>query len=277
MSKKDFSLLALIEIANSSAKNLALKADGLLKMSNIAGAGGIVEEFIKKTFSDLLSNRFKIVSGYIIYAEDRESNIKLSPHIDFIIVDQHVPNQILAIQEYKGKFNVVPQECVVGIFEIKKKLNKKAFTEACDHLSKIIASVNIKKDCTKCYLLGGVECNPYIISPIHSNPLLGIVSLEVERDFIPPEVQGSKNIDITFSFDGLLQLISEEGTDHIHSGRRKADIKYNYLNFANKPLNVSIALAYIVNYLSSVTGKIANVDNYYLNTSFNNQIDNLGK
>jgi hypothetical protein len=74
-----------------------------------------------------------------------------------------------------------------------------------------------------------------------------------------------------------LQLISEEGTDNIHSGRRKADIKYNYLNFANKPLNLSIALAYIVNYLSSVTGKIANVDNYYLNTSFNNQIDNLGK
>ena len=63
MSKKDFSLSALIEIANSSAKNLALKADVLLKMSNIAGAGGIVEEFIKNIFSNLLSNRFKIVSG----------------------------------------------------------------------------------------------------------------------------------------------------------------------------------------------------------------------
>ena len=149
----------------------------------------------------------------------------------------------MSIQEYKGKFNVVPQECVVGIFEIKKKLNKKAFTEACDHLSKIIASVNIKKDCAKSYLLGGVECGAVLITPIHSNPLLGIVSLEVERDFIPSEVQGSRNVDITFSFDGLLQLISEEGTDNIHSSRRKADIKYNYLNFANKPLNLSIAVS----------------------------------
>ena len=65
-------------------------ADSVVIVADLATESGCakVEEFIKNIFSNLLSNRFKIVSGYIIYAEDIESNIKLSPNIDFIIVKQ---------------------------------------------------------------------------------------------------------------------------------------------------------------------------------------------
>ena len=71
-----------------------------------------------------------------------------------------------------------------------------------NHLSKIFDSVKIKKNCQKTFFLGGIECGPGINSQIHSNPLMGIVSLEHDQNCteiqIPPEYQ--QFLDITFSF-----------------------------------------------------------------------------
>jgi len=150
---------------------------------NINFSGSYVEHEVRKFFSDILPQRFKVTHGYVVYAKSESETPSISPQIDMIIVDTLVPHVVMRVDERDG-MEIVPKECVVGIFEIKRTLNKKSLfgtkkeKGVLEHLKLIaeILGVVTKTDGRK-FLPGGIELNKRLGGGNYSNPILGIIGL----------------------------------------------------------------------------------------------------
>lgn len=271
MPNKAFPLNLFYEMQNSSIEKLKNESQFLLKNYNISGAGYLIEDHIKNYFKSFLSSRFRITSGYIIYSKNRSENFLTSPHIDMIVIDTLVPNTIVPFERFENKFEIIPQEAVVGIFEIKKTLNDKVFKEAATHLYDIAHSVSIRKDSTQEYFLGGATAGAHVKTGIYSNPLIGIIAVSHDsknKSYAPADTL----IDIIFTFDGFLQAVSHEVNNKhsLYVGPRRSDNPYGYLSITKNSSNFLKSFGYITSYLSQTSGRLLDVHNYFFNDNFQN-------
>lgn len=244
---------------------------------NINLSGSEVENEIRVFFKNMLPRRFRIAHGYILFAENSVDNPKLSPQIDLIIVDDLVMSRVFTLDNENG-MEIVPIEAVVGIFEVKRTLNKKSLNDAFQQLSKIIDTVNVKKDNQKHYLPGGIE-TPILNTNIHSNPFIGVVSLTHEltpvnernewRDINNKEYIRLQ-LDAIFSFSGMAVLNIDENKNFkpylIRQGTAP-DFAYLDTSTIKQSGIISRFFGYLIAYLTDCTGKRINIGNYFFHES----------
>lgn len=245
-------------------------------MRNINLCGSEVESEIRSFMQNLIPERFKVTHGYILYAPDNESEPRVSPQVDLILVDTLVTHNIFTLDKNNG-MEIVPVEAVVGVFEIKRTLNSESFRGAVEQLKEIINTVNIPKSDKTEYLPGGIRLEG-LQSSIYSNPLIGIISLDHDKTYFDNKVEmaqeifkraNDSNLDFISSLSGMLILPMEEEGDQflVLNFRDKEDQYYAYLNQSNAT-QVSIIsrfIGYICAYLAQCTGRKVNVWNYFFN------------
>ena len=95
------------------------------------------EKIIKSLLQPFLPSRLDIGSGFIITAKDN-----ISTQCDIVIYDK-ANTPVIETEEQR----FFPIECVVGVIEVKSKLNKSTFKEALRKLAKI---KELKNDIGKC-------------------------------------------------------------------------------------------------------------------------------
>jgi hypothetical protein len=135
-------------------------------MRNIDITGDEIEYEVRLLLKNLLPQRFHITHGYIISAVNKQDEPFVSPQVDVIIVDTLVPHSIFVFDKQSG-MEVVPVEAVVGIFEVKRTLNRESLpgtikalgTEeeegAIKHLRDICEKVGLERIMTTSSFLGG--------------------------------------------------------------------------------------------------------------------------
>ncbi len=205
-------------------------------MRNINVSGSEIEQEVRRLLRNLLPQRFHVTHGYIISAENQQTEPRISPQVDAIIVDTLVPHSIFIIDQHSG-MEVVPIEAVVGVFEIKRTLTKESLLNKKDgafkHVRDICNTVGIRKDNDGMFLPGGVEIYPFIRTipqeffslrgedilklshnqpqGYYSNPIIGIIGVEhVNNLGVKLEQWTEKKqvdlsmIDLLFSINGYL-------------------------------------------------------------------------
>lgn len=246
-----------------------MKANLLLDHYKIDQSGSLVEEFVKNLFNKMFNPRFRATSGYIVSAEGHEKPYKFSPHIDLIIVDALVPNVIFPQTEFENKTEFVPKEAVVGIFEVKKKLDANTFETALEHIRKVRSAVDIKKNDETRYLVGGMGIGQGLQSHIYSNPILGVIGLESDPKVVSHELKHI-GIDIAFTFDGFCQALAMKGASTLYCGPILNVQYYEFLLLPHSKTNLSISLGYVTYYLQRTSGKHFDIISYYLNKNLLN-------
>lgn len=187
-------------------------------LKNINHSGYEVEAHIRELIGSVLPDRFKVTHEYIISAPNAQDEPSVSPQVDVMIVDTMVPHLIFAL-DGANKIEVVPVEAVVGIFEIKRTLNKASLVEAVQHLKNIVASVNVTKTNATRYLPGGFEISNSLTGGHYNNPISGILAVNYDIDlrdskksaYIKNIIEESSCfdlIDIIGSFDGLFCCVT---------------------------------------------------------------------
>ena len=68
----------------------------------------------------------------------------VSPQTDVILVDTLVPHSLWLVDEVQG-VEIVPQECVVGIIEVKRTLTGEALYDALAHLREVLTRTGTHK------------------------------------------------------------------------------------------------------------------------------------
>ena len=175
-------------------------------LKNIQLTGSEIEFEVRDLLRNLLPKRFHVTNGYIVFAKNVEDEPAVSPQVDVIIVDTLVPHSLFIVDNQSG-MEIVPVEAVVGIFEVKRTLNKRSLVGtknekgAIDHLNDICRSVEIRNDNQERYLPGGIlapiigseSYNPNQYDPYRefsrlypeiyhaayfSNPIVGIIGID---------------------------------------------------------------------------------------------------
>ncbi|MDP2193492.1 MAG: hypothetical protein Q8K36_03085 [Alphaproteobacteria bacterium] len=272
--KKIIGKEVFFELMKSRADNIKTSANFLLKAKNIRGSGTLIEDHIKNLFTKMFSSRFRMTSGYIVSANEKDYSV--SPEVDLIILDTLVPNIIFPQEELTGKSEFVPKEAVVGIFQIKKTLNIKTIKESFQNIHTTIETVNIIKDFDQHYNLGGHLSNEVYykvpderyregrptVSRIETNifaaPILGVIGLEHSKSLEKKIKDNNLDIDIIFSFDGFLRA-----TPYFASGG--ATNENDFVNFTLFEDNVISALGLLTYHLYRRTGTFFSVSDYYIN------------
>lgn len=246
-------------------------------LKNIDECGEEIEYAIRELMQSIIPDRFKVTHGYIAYVENNKKEPMISPQCDLIIVDTLVPHKLFIVDSTK-ETEVVPQEAVVGIFEIKRTLTKKIFKDACKQIFSILNSIKISKENKENYLPGGVHSNSLNTS-IRNNPIIGILSLEginnIEKlcfkwlnelnkdQKLPP-------LDIISCFQKLLIVTAKEDVNKqlipTPIRCRVDDIKFTYLRIQGDNENgfyLSRTIGFILAYLMGVSGRISETIAYY--------------
>jgi hypothetical protein len=261
-------------------------------VKNISLSGSEVEEDVRNLFRTILPKRFHVTHGYIAFASNSETEPKISPQVDMIIVDTLVPHSIFTLDSSSG-MEIVPVESVVGIFEIKRTLNEKSLVGtrnskgAFEHLSDIVSAVSVKKDDERRFAVGSIEFGDTIKGGYFSNPIIGIIGLthspKLIKTFneIHPKIENKlkkeekifPELDIMFSLDGILLHIGEENSDRVTlANPRKADTNYVFKLFEKNGTTtrtkiIAFSLGYVLGYLQTTCGRNIRADHYFFNSS----------
>ncbi len=192
-------------------------------MRNIDVTGSEIEQEVRQMLRNILPQRFHVTHGYIISAASQKAEPLISPQVDVIIVDTLVPHSLFIIDQHSS-MEAVPLESVVGIFEIKRKLDKRSLLGtkkedgALKHLRNIYEAVGMRKDDPRTYFPGGVEIlsNGVDAGRVYSggcfsNPIIGVISVNHVED-LPDKLEKWKResladlglIDLLFSINGYL-------------------------------------------------------------------------
>lgn len=248
-------------------------------INNITQSGSDVEQEVRVLVQSILPRRFRVTHGYIVYAPSKQQEPQISPQADLIIVDTLVPHSIFTIDKDSG-MEIVPVESVVGIFEVKRTLNKKSLAKAIKHLSKILKSVGVTKSNTQRYLPGGVQIeNSATISfngGYYSNPIIGILGADHAADITIPELGEINNqpnwLDVVVSFQGLIYalcLSDQPNLLHVENIRNtNQQYRYKQLKTSQATSSAKIiatGLGYILTYVQQSSGSQAMAVNYFLN------------
>lgn len=236
-------------------------------MKNQDECGELIELAIRKFLREVVGERFKITHGYIYSSRNK----KLSPQIDIIITDKLVTHCLKKF-EHLDNLEIVPVEAVVAVFEVKRTLRAGTLKKAADHLNNIFESVPLSKERNDRYLPGGAQ----IISGAgisigggnYSNPMIGIIGLLHEKNNYWDKLPWF--VDAVFSFQGVLRAPKDPNGESlkVYSHRYpNDDIKYKeFIEDANEQGQIKILkgfVAYILQYLNEVTGRIPNMNEYF--------------
>ncbi len=184
----------------------------------------------------------------------------------------------------KGGVEIVPEESVVGIFEIKRTLNKETLKKSTDHLKSIIEVSNIKKDRQEEYIVGGMPIGSGLNGGLTANPIIGIICLDHEtRDFTDAKfdsLKGYEFIDIIFSTNGMLIGTKDQIPQlKIFNVRKKEDlINYAIMRAKSEHEKLTIlsnGFGFISAYLSKTSGRQLSIDNYFFNKTILNSFEEL--
>jgi len=259
-------------------------------MRNINATGSEIEQEVRQLFRNLLPHRFHVTHGYIISAQNPLKEPLVSPQVDVIIVDTLVPHSIFIIDEHNG-MEVVPIEAVVGVFEVKRTLNRtsllgtKKDVGAFNHLRDIGEAVNLRKDNETMFLPGGVE----IYAPgmkgqgYYSNPIIGIIGVDHVKN-LGENLEtwtGKKQvdfglIDILFSIKGYLlctgkTISDDQEVSWVYTLREKGEEYPMFVTYMHPPHPqaeiVAKAMGFIVGYVSATGGRVFDINNYFHNES----------
>lgn len=249
---------------------------------NVKFSGDQIENEFRKILSNLLPARYKITYGYIVSSTSAKTEPIISGQIDIIIVDTLVPHSIFIIEE-KG-MEVVPLESVVAIFEVKRTITPKILDKTLDYLYYIQSSLNLDKRNSNTYFPAGVQG----LGVMYANPLIGILSLDHKKYATEEEYKknygvvidkkiksnkmpdfdiwtslGSNVIMATYEHDNPKKLwaytLREEGKTYPFLFKPRLDEGLSQAYF------LSISLGFILFYLSNITGRVANLENYFFN------------
>ena len=155
--------------------------------------GNEIEQEVRRLLKNLLPQRFHVTHGYILSAANKHDQPLVSPQVDAIIVDTLVPHSIFIVEQHSG-MEVVPIEAVVGVFEVKRTLNRESLlgtlknigTEkeigAIKQLRDICEKVGVRKDNTERLLPGGAFLMLQLVEGIIQTRLLAsLVSIMIRR------------------------------------------------------------------------------------------------
>jgi hypothetical protein len=264
---------------------LALAQSGVTHqvLKNVKSSGDEVEKSINHLLRLFVPDRFKIVSGYIVKAESWESEPIISTQLDTIIVDTLVPHQLFHFGT-EEIHQAVPFEAVVGIFEIKRTLNKREVKRAYDHLCVNVDRLGISKTNSERVLPGGVGLKGFG-GGLHTNPLIGILGLSAPRIKIKDRPKWLESwmekpiLDIMASMDGFTMVTSKprpDGNDDVwfrhHQENESQKIKYLFpdgvVGCDGENLisaHLALTFGFITTYLSLAAGRNLNFGHYFLN------------
>ncbi|MBT6068451.1 hypothetical protein HOG48_01715 [Candidatus Peregrinibacteria bacterium] len=264
---------------------------------NISISGSLVENEIREIFKNILPKRFHVTHGYIVSAESKSKEPNISPQIDMIVVDTLVPHSIFIVDKESG-MEIVPLESVVGIFEIKRKIDKysllgtKKRKGAFEHIHDIISKVGVNKYNKKKLLPGGVELGGGLTGGYCANPIIGIIGLEHSKSLrsnpTAKLTKGTKSpksiehvwitskykpeIDIITSLDGFIHAIVQNDPPHnfaiANPREKKATYKFGTMvknKERSQALIVSRAIGFILYYIQNTVGSSGNIDKYFFN------------
>ncbi|MEQ8925702.1 MAG: hypothetical protein RLO81_07785 [Fulvivirga sp.] len=259
-------------------------------VKNVQESGSGLESEIRILFSKLIPKRFKVTHGYIASAQSVNQSPSVSPQVDLIIVDTFVPHSLFVIDDDKG-LEIVPVESVVGIFEIKRTLNRKSLLGtkkskgALEHLHDICRSVNIRKNNSTKYLPGGLQIGGGISGGLSSNPFLGILSI----DYSDVLVNGKRNntledllriapnvpeFDLIASLGGLMYGLIDPTPPHnwrILNPRLANSVVLYGTRSKNKNTShvhlIARTFGYLIAYLEGCCGRNGSVENYFFNNT----------
>ena len=250
---------------------------------NINVTGSEIEQEVRQLLRNLLPQRFHVTHGYIISATNQREEPLVSPQVDVIIVDTLVPHSIFILDQHSG-MEVVPIEAVVGVFEVKRTLNRtsllgtKKVGGAFKHLQDTCKAVDIRKDNKTMYLPGGVE----IFAPggvegqgYYSNPIIGIIGVDHVKNLGKNlETWTEKKqvdfglIDILFSINGYLLCTGKTIDDNQEVGwtytlREKGKEYPVFVTYIHPPHPqveiVAKALGFIIGYVSASGGRVFDI------------------
>ena len=252
-------------------------------LSNIGFCGAEVESEIRDFVQNLLPDgRFKVTHGYILHAVDPDSEPMVSPQVDLIIIDTAVTHSIFSVGK-DSTMEIVPVEAVVGVFEIKRTLNKDSLEKSIEHLEKIISAVGINKFDRTRYLPGGIPLSDNIQGGLFSNPIIGVIALDHMKNYFSNTQEKaseifqrieniSMQIDVVVSFSGLLiapfdKISGNFLVNNYLPAENIKQVEYAYLNHGNvaRASIISRFIGYISAYLSNCSGRRIDTRNYFFN------------
>jgi hypothetical protein len=256
---------------------------------NISQSGADVENEIREIFRTIVPNRYRVTHGYIVSAPQQNVEPLISPQVDMIIVDSLVPHSLFVVDKKTG-MEIVPIECVLAIFEIKRTLSFAVLNDengALAHLQEIKSSVGIVKNGSERFGPGGLVFGNGLSGGNYWNPMLGIIGLDFDPNLSNEEHthfignlinrMNELELDILCSFKGYLCAIRDNQNPQnfrVVNPRIPNDpINYVQLKINEQFTQASIIsrfLGYILGYLYNSNGKVANVINYFFNQSLLN-------
>lgn len=256
-------------------------------VKNISESGGDIETEIRDIFKKVLPSRFRVTHGYIASSTDITTTPAVSPQVDMIIVDAMVCNSLFKISD--NGYEIVPIEAVVGVFEIKSRLNKtslfgtKKKKGAIQHLSDICSSVGISKYDPSEYITSAVEAGKGINGVFNSNPIIGIIGIDHSDSLINSKSGNTLiklmntstvqlDLDIITSFGGIMYGLVNHKPPHNWNIElvRKKGMQYPYgIRVVDKSTThihiLARSIGYIIYYLTHTCGKRVPLENYYFN------------
>jgi hypothetical protein len=254
-------------------------------VQNVAASGSGVEVEVRAILQSMLPERFRVTNGYVARAVDRTTEPTVSPHVDVLIVDTLVPHSLWLVDDTQG-IEIVPQEALVAVLEVKRTLNEASLSRALEHLRTVVQGVGLMKDDPTGYLPGGLEVGAGLQAPYRGNPLIGIISLAAEGGFVttPTETvraavahlaaDGSDPLllDFVLSMSGIFVATADPGTSNYHPMLVRNGPAAQWAEASARTGRAgSVALAqglgFILAYVTKTCGRSADMESYFFNTS----------
>lgn len=249
-----------------------------------SASGASVESEVRELLRRITPSRFRITHGYIVASAGFTSEPVVSPQVDVLIVDTLVPHSLWTIDETQG-VELVPVESVVGIFEVKRTLDRRSLAAAVAHLRKIRDGVRIQKYSTTKYMPGGVEVGRSLRSPYSSNPLLGIVGVVADPWFgdapteraeeltaaVPGKGAGLE-LDLILSLDGTLVATGDPNgsSTFTYHTIRNPEVEYPWCEASRRVKReprqaLAFGLGFVLAYIQYTCGRVPDLAGYFFN------------
>lgn len=274
------------DLVNISVKKFELlKSKSLVNhqyIKNVHECGDVVEREIRKLFSELLPSRFRVTHGYIANVNSRNEEPLITPQIDMIIVDDFVPSTLYSMGN-DDAMEIISSNSVVGVFELKRTLNKKSLLGtkhargAVQQLNEIIAKGSLTKSNQEKFLPGGIGLGAGFEGGHYSNPIIGIIGLTSTKDMANLDsnnniVEYLKTID-NYHLDIVTSLgefnfvpVGEDNNVTLLNYNEKNDLNYTfYPNSKSTEFIISAGIGYILQYINRSCGRQTVLSNFYMN------------
>lgn len=253
-------------------------------VQNIAVSGAGVETEVRAVLRSILPDRFRVTSGYIVSAESKNVEPRVSPQVDILIVDTLVPHSLWVVDRDQG-VEIVPREAVVGIIEVKSTLSPASVLSSIRHLRKIVDEVDIRKDDNTGFMPGGMVAGMGLLSPYRGNPIIGVIGLGADTSFaaapsdevlnaLTAATEGSSRrfvIDFVLSLSGIFVATADSGSPGNYEPKLVQTSPASHWAEASMRsgregrVGLAQGLGFILAYVGKTCGRVADTEKYFFN------------